>query len=80
MITEEERLNPPQIVFQKPPWFDNVREEYNACRERVGIIDMSSFAKFHLKVNHDVSFYVLNSLDRTISASKKENRILGVIN
>lgn len=48
-LSREERLQPPQITFNKPSWFENVREEYNACRERVGIIDMSSFTKFHLK-------------------------------
>ncbi|XP_035205169.1 pyruvate dehydrogenase phosphatase regulatory subunit, mitochondrial-like isoform X2 [Stegodyphus dumicola] len=47
--SKEERLNPPDIIFGKPSWFESVREEYNACRERVGIIDMSSFTKFHLK-------------------------------
>uniref|UniRef100_A0A0M3JHV6 GCV_T domain-containing protein n=1 Tax=Anisakis simplex TaxID=6269 RepID=A0A0M3JHV6_ANISI len=30
----------------KPEWFDRVAKEYEACRERVGLIDMSSFAKF----------------------------------
>ncbi|KAG8198498.1 hypothetical protein JTE90_017364 [Oedothorax gibbosus] len=47
--SKEERLNPPKIAFHKPSWFENVKEEYSACRERVGVIDMSSFAKFHLK-------------------------------
>ncbi|XP_054720684.1 LOW QUALITY PROTEIN: pyruvate dehydrogenase phosphatase regulatory subunit, mitochondrial-like [Uloborus diversus] len=48
-LSKEERLKPPAIVFEKPSWFENVKEEYTACRERVGIIDMSSFTKFHLK-------------------------------
>lgn len=47
--TKEERLHPPKQTFGKPEWFDAVKEEYLACRERVGIIDMSSFTKFHLK-------------------------------
>ncbi|GFX15529.1 pyruvate dehydrogenase phosphatase regulatory subunit, mitochondrial [Trichonephila clavipes] len=46
---KEERMDPPDITFGKPSWFNNVREEYTACRERVGVIDMSSFTKFHLK-------------------------------
>ncbi|PIO60314.1 glycine cleavage T-protein, partial [Teladorsagia circumcincta] len=32
----------------KPIWFDEVAAEYEACRERVGLIDMSSFAKFDI--------------------------------
>src|SRR5436305_5659997 len=31
--------------FTRPPWFDRVAEEHRAFRERVGIIDMSSFGK-----------------------------------
>ncbi|XP_015903839.1 pyruvate dehydrogenase phosphatase regulatory subunit, mitochondrial isoform X2 [Parasteatoda tepidariorum] len=45
----KECMDPPKIEFGKPSWFEKVREEYYACRERVGIIDMSSFTKFHLK-------------------------------
>ena len=36
----------PKGTFGKPDFFDNVEEEYLVCREGVGIIDMSSFAKF----------------------------------
>ncbi|XP_071445537.1 pyruvate dehydrogenase phosphatase regulatory subunit, mitochondrial-like isoform X1 [Hetaerina americana] len=39
----------PQGTFGKPKFFDYMREEYVACREGVGIIDMSSFAKFEIK-------------------------------
>src|SRR5207253_849150 len=31
--------------WAKPPWFDLVAEEHRAFRERVGIIDLSSFGK-----------------------------------
>ncbi len=31
--------------WAKPPWFDLVAEEHRAVRERVGVIDMSSFGK-----------------------------------
>ena len=31
--------------WAKPPWFDLVAEEHRAFRERVGVIDMSSFGK-----------------------------------
>jgi len=32
----------------KPEWFQYVAKEYEACRERVGLIDMTSFAKFEV--------------------------------
>ena len=31
--------------FTKPPWFERVRAEHQAFRERVGMIDMTSFGK-----------------------------------
>jgi glycine cleavage system aminomethyltransferase T len=34
--------------FTRPPWFDLVGEEHRAFRERVGIIDMSSFGKVEI--------------------------------
>nr|CAI5832874.1 unnamed protein product [Callosobruchus analis] len=35
-------------TFEKPPWFDCVAKEYEACRERVGLADYSSFTKIDL--------------------------------
>lgn len=35
-------------TFGKPPWFDHVAKEYEACREGVGISDYSSFTKIDL--------------------------------
>ncbi|CAH1984235.1 unnamed protein product [Acanthoscelides obtectus] len=35
-------------TFAKPPWFDCVAKEYEACRERVGLADYSSFTKIDL--------------------------------
>lgn len=35
-------------LIGKPEWFDRVAKEYEACRERVGLIDMSSFSKFEI--------------------------------
>lgn len=32
----------------QPHWFPSVKREYEACRERVGLIDMSSFCKFDI--------------------------------
>jgi len=34
--------------WTKPPWFDLLAEEHRAFRERVGIIDMSSFGKIEV--------------------------------
>jgi len=39
----------PPGSFYKPKFFDFMREEYLACREGVGIIDMSSFSKIEIK-------------------------------
>ncbi|PAV87663.1 hypothetical protein WR25_15426 [Diploscapter pachys] len=36
-------------LIGKPSWFDSVKAEYEACRERVGLIDMSSFSKFDIE-------------------------------
>ncbi|XP_041375941.1 pyruvate dehydrogenase phosphatase regulatory subunit, mitochondrial-like isoform X2 [Gigantopelta aegis] len=36
-------------TWGKPSWFESVQEEYRACKERVCLIDMSSFAKFEIK-------------------------------
>ena len=34
--------------FTKPPWFERLREEHEAFRGRVGIIDMTSFGKIEV--------------------------------
>jgi glycine cleavage system aminomethyltransferase T/glycine/D-amino acid oxidase-like deaminating enzyme len=34
--------------WTKPPWFDRIAKEHRAFRERVGIIDMSSFGKIEV--------------------------------
>ncbi|KAK7864281.1 hypothetical protein R5R35_009540 [Gryllus longicercus] len=42
---------PPEMPpgsFYKPKFFDFMKEEYIACREGVGIIDMSSFSKIQI--------------------------------
>lgn len=38
----------PEGSFRKPAFLDCVREEYQACREGVGIIDLSSFTKIEI--------------------------------
>lgn len=40
----------PPGSFMAPEWIDFVREEYFHCRESVSLIDMSSYAKFEIKV------------------------------
>uniref|UniRef100_A0A0A9WV29 Pyruvate dehydrogenase phosphatase regulatory subunit, mitochondrial n=1 Tax=Lygus hesperus TaxID=30085 RepID=A0A0A9WV29_LYGHE len=35
-------------TFGKPPWFDYVASEYEACRESVGLSDYSSFTKLEM--------------------------------
>jgi len=45
--------SPPEMppgTFYKPKFFDFMLEEYHACRESVGIIDMSSFSKMKIQV------------------------------
>ena len=38
----------PQGTFGKPEYFEFLEDEYVVCREGVGLIDMSSYAKFNL--------------------------------
>lgn len=47
---EGQQVKMPQGTFFKPKFFDFVKEEYLACIEGVGIIDMSSFSKIEIKV------------------------------
>ena len=39
-------------TYSKPGWFGAVKEEYRACKERVCLVDMSSFTKIEIKVRH----------------------------
>jgi len=48
---------PKKGTYGKPDWLENVRSEYWACREGVCLIDMSTFAKFELRVSQ---FYQAN--------------------
>ncbi|XP_076057029.1 pyruvate dehydrogenase phosphatase regulatory subunit, mitochondrial-like isoform X2 [Oratosquilla oratoria] len=38
----------PPGTFRKPEFLDFVREEYHACKEGVGVIDLSSFTKMEI--------------------------------
>lgn len=47
--------NPPQAVGEdfplgKPVWYNYVMNEYQSCRERVGLMDMSNFSKYIVSV------------------------------
>lgn len=42
----------PEGTFGKPSFIDCVREEYHACREGVGVIDLSSFTKIEITVSY----------------------------
>ncbi|KAK0084432.1 hypothetical protein PV325_007026 [Microctonus aethiopoides] len=47
----ERKPEMPAGSFYKPKFFDFMKEEYQACKEGVGIIDMSSFCKIEIKSN-----------------------------
>lgn len=47
---EKKPIMPPGS-FYKPKFFDCMKEEFIACKEGVGIIDMSSFSKIEIKVS-----------------------------
>ena len=44
----ERRRGPAGVRVHGPPWFERLREEHGAIRERVGIIDMTSFGKIEV--------------------------------
>ena len=46
----------PPGSFYKPKFFNYLLEEYTACREAVGIIDISSFSKIEIKVRKIILF------------------------
>lgn len=50
----------PEGTYFKPKFFDFMLAEYTACREGVGIIDMSSFSKIEIKVRFEFLIYNAN--------------------
>jgi len=55
--------DPPQMspgTYWRPGFFDCLKEEYQACREGVALMDMSSFAKFQITVR--ITFSLLRNL------------------
>ncbi|KAJ8686178.1 hypothetical protein QAD02_021972 [Eretmocerus hayati] len=55
----------PPGSFYKPKFFEYMKEEFSACREGVGIIDMSSFSKIEIK---SVGSQVLDYLQKLCSS------------
>lgn len=53
----------PKGSFYKPQFFDFMKEEFQACREGVGIIDMSSFSKIEVQVSENGVFPTLENLE-----------------
>lgn len=56
----------PPGTFYKPKFFDFMQEEYYACRESVGIIDMSSFSKMKIQVLKRFIFSILLYTFKTV--------------
>lgn len=48
--TDTTRLLLNTKTFSKPAYFDNVAKEYECCRERVALLDYSSFTKIDIWV------------------------------
>ncbi|CAI4231607.1 unnamed protein product [Auanema sp. JU1783] len=60
------------VLLGKPSWFERVASEYEACRERVGLMDMSSFSKFDISGPDAVKFlqYLCSAnIDRPIGST-----------
>ena len=58
-----------QYSFGRQNWFEHVGEEHRAVRERVGLFDQSSFAKFELRGKHAagaLSWLAANNVDRSV--------------
>ncbi len=57
--------------FTRPPWFDHVRAEHAAFRERAGIIDMTSFGKIAVEGPDALTLLeraCCNRIDRAVGA------------
>ena len=50
-------------TYRRPHWFDNVKLEHTACRQKVALFDLSSFAKLEIEVvkSINVSYYYITS-------------------
>ena len=60
-IIIESRVN--ELTYGRPNWFDRVKEEHLACREKVALFDMSAFAKLEIEVahgHHTITTYIVH--------------------
>jgi len=53
-------VKPPQLSFDKPDWFDNVRAEVMAAHEHAAVFDLSSFGKIDV-VGPDAEAFLLQT-------------------
>lgn len=49
-------------LIGKPEWFERVASEYEACRERVGLMDMSSFSKYDITVRFRTVKFIVQEI------------------
>ncbi|XP_047741158.1 pyruvate dehydrogenase phosphatase regulatory subunit, mitochondrial [Hyalella azteca] len=64
----------PAGTFRKPAFLDAVREEYIACRECVGLIDLSSFTKIDITSVGDHSEADLDSPQRVVGSGMSHHQ------
>ncbi|KAF2356784.1 FAD dependent oxidoreductase [Trinorchestia longiramus] len=70
--TNHKRGDPPARMppgtFRKPTFLDAIKEEYTACRECVGLIDLSSFTKIDITCVGDQSDADLDTPQRLVGS------------
>ena len=73
-LREDAPTELPKGSFGKPEFLDNIYDEYDACRHGVGVIDMSSFAKFSIegKDEDSVVNYLQNLCSNDVNIAKGE--------
>merc|ERR1719154_241974 len=71
---EDARPELPQGSFGKPEFLDNIHDEYDACKNGVGVIDMSSFAKLSIegKDEDSVVNYLQNLCSNDVNITQGE--------
>ena len=57
------------MTYGRPNWFDRVKEEHLACREKVALFDMSAFAKLEIEVTHGHRTMIIYSIPLSTSLS-----------
>ena len=71
---EDARPELPKGSFGKPEFLDNIHDEYDACKNGVGVIDMSSFAKLSIegKDEDSVVNYLQNLCSNDVNITQGE--------